>query len=89
MQVQILYGKEIKSQEELHQLLAEKLQFPDHYGCNLDALYDCLCERREALELIIEESAALQEQLSDYAGKFFRVLQDASEENAVLQVKLV
>ena len=25
-----------------HKLLKEAFNFPDYYGCNLDALYDCL-----------------------------------------------
>ncbi len=29
---------------ELHDYLAEKMGFPDYYGHNLDALYDCLTD---------------------------------------------
>lgn len=34
----------VQSPQQLHQLLAEKLCFPEWYGHNLDALYDCLTE---------------------------------------------
>lgn len=30
--------------EEGHDYIAEKLHFPEYYGKNLDALYDCLTE---------------------------------------------
>ncbi|WP_296889617.1 barstar family protein [uncultured Methanobrevibacter sp.] len=31
-------------EKEGHKYLKEALEFPDYYGENLDALYDCLCE---------------------------------------------
>ena len=33
------------SGKELHQALRMMLDLPDYYGCNADALYDCLSER--------------------------------------------
>ena len=30
--------------EELHSYLKKKMKFPDYYGENLDALFDCLTE---------------------------------------------
>ena len=37
----VLYGEEMK--ENPHEYIKEKLDLPDYYGENLDALYDCLC----------------------------------------------
>lgn len=37
-----LEGCEISSMEQFHIALKEKLDFPDYYGGNLNALYDCL-----------------------------------------------
>ena len=37
-----LDGKLIK--REGHDYLKDALNFPDYYGQNLDALYDCLCD---------------------------------------------
>lgn len=87
MQVQILYGEQLTSKEQLHQLLAERLRFPAYYGCNLDALWDCLSERSTALELILSEQEALCANLPDYGLKFLRVLEDAARENPQIQVK--
>ena len=33
------------SAKELHLALKMMLDLPDYYGCNADALYDCLSER--------------------------------------------
>ena len=33
------------SPRELHLALKMLLKLPEHYGCNADALYDCLSER--------------------------------------------
>lgn len=38
--------------ERGHDYLMEALDFPDYYGKNLDALYDCLTEMECDIELI-------------------------------------
>ena len=36
----------VNEREEAHEYLAEVFSFPDYYGKNLDALFDCLGEMR-------------------------------------------
>ncbi|MDO4489043.1 MAG: barstar family protein, partial [Eubacteriales bacterium] len=43
----ILDFYKINTKEAAHDYLAEKLGFPEYYGKNLDALYDCLTEIAE------------------------------------------
>ena len=64
-------GKLIK--EDGHDYLMEVLNLPDYYGKNLDALYDCLCEMEEEIELINPED----------------VDKDASEENEFLKFEIL
>ena len=38
----VLDGKTIKTEAALHNFLKSELGFPDYYGMNLDALWDCI-----------------------------------------------
>lgn len=49
----VLDGKKIIDRETLHKTLKKELRFPEYYGENLDALWDCLTTDLE-LPLIIE-----------------------------------
>ncbi len=88
MQVQFLYGSQIHSRAELHELLAQRLALPGYYGNNLDALYDCLSSQNTHLELIVTETDALYKHLSNYGESFLRVLKDAAVENRSFHLKI-
>lgn len=55
-----------------HDYLAQTLNFPDYYGRNLDALYDCLTEMSDLQIEIINSSEAY-----GYYDKVLKVLKDA------------
>lgn len=46
-------GRQYASANELHLALKMLLGLPEHYGCNADALYDCLSERVEPANLVV------------------------------------
>ncbi len=71
-------GASIPDRRALHEALAPVL--PEWYGRNLDALYDCLTEPGELIQLTIQDLDALEKHLGGYAHAFLRVLKDASEE---------
>lgn len=82
----ILDGGAIHDRRELHAALARGLEFPHWYGCNLDALRDCLTDLTET-RLTIVNPQALETALGPYAQSFFRVLEDAAAENGELHVE--
>ena len=48
-----LDGSAYSSPRALHAAIRNMLSLPDYYGMNADALYDCLSERREPVNLWI------------------------------------
>ncbi len=76
-----LDAENILDTETLHEKIAEILKFPEYYGKNLDALYDCLTELSEETELVIENAPYLNYNLGIYAGKFISVLAEAEMMN--------
>lgn len=79
--------REIVDKVDLHERLAEVLDFPDYYGKNLDALWDLLMDVREGLDLQIIGVEAFREALGGYADKFLITLEQAQEENSAFRVQ--
>ena len=49
----ILDGALMKDRESMHDVLTENFQLPSYYGRNLDALWDMLTERNEAMSVAL------------------------------------
>ena len=80
----LINGKEIKSQEHLHNTLAKELNFPRHYGKTLDALYDTLSTDFSGQTIIhIKYQSILRSKLgADYTDAFIQTIMDASDDNS-------
>ena len=65
--------------ENGHDYLAEALDFPDYYGKNLDALYDCLTEISCEIELV--NASAVDKDIID-------TFKDAASEYELLKLKM-
>ena len=72
----ILDGKRMVDRDAMHAELKEKLGLPDYYGGNLDALNDCLGERRERELVVIRDFADFAEDCGLYGLKLLRVFND-------------
>lgn len=78
----VLDGRMLHSRAALHEALAHRLALPEHYGANLDALYDCLTQpHAPPLRLRVLHPEALHAQLGGYAGALERMLRDAAAQN--------
>ncbi|BFH62821.1 MULTISPECIES: barstar family protein [Paenibacillus] len=77
----ILDGKKIDNRAQLHAVLKEALELPDHYGNNLDALWDCLTGWVEMPLTIrwvhVQES---DKKLGEYSGQLLQLFKEAEDE---------
>ena len=64
----VLDGKRMTGRQAMHEELKRKLDLPDYYGGNLDALNDCLGERRERELIVIENAGAFLDFCEDSEG---------------------
>lgn len=70
----------ISNKEEMHKYLAKKFEFPDYYGGNLDALFECLTDIAEPTAVNIINA------INDYDEQIINVITSAEEENDNLAV---
>lgn len=75
----------VTDRKEFHRLLSQTLSFPEWYGNNLDALYDCLTDLREPVHLILEN----WDSLSPALRCFRAVLEEAELENPCLVITCI
>ncbi|MFS0654966.1 barstar family protein [Bacillus sp. 179-C3.3 HS] len=86
-----LNGAACQSQEALHNQLIDTLHLPNHYGKNLDALWDCLTgEVSLPIELTWVDFQVSKKYLGDYAESLHQLFKEAEEELAgQFQFKIV
>jgi ribonuclease inhibitor len=79
-----LDGNRLCDASSVHTYLKEMLDFPEYYGNNFDALYDCLTDLEE-IEINIlppDEDGAIYQ-------KFIRVLKAADRSSCSLKINLL
>lgn len=70
----------IQTIRALHVYLAYMLDLPAHYGKNLDALHDVLCEESEHVCIVLTGTPA-SEEMAAYLPRLERVMDDSAQEN--------
>lgn len=72
------------AQKEIHALLKSALSFPGYYGCNLDALFDLLCEPHEMWDISFIHCRRLWQEKALYMEQLREVFRDAAAEGAAV-----
>lgn len=79
MQMIMLDGSRMTDPKEAHRYLARALHLPDYYGCNLDALYDCLTSFGDCPIILMEHVEAI----GVYGDSLLTVFQDAAKTGSI------
>ncbi len=65
----------VKYYLQIHEIIKEALDFPDYYGKNWDAFWDCLTDMvGETIHIEIYGFHILEEKFPDTAQKFIKIL---------------
>ena len=75
----ILNCENLLERKQAHLYLAEILEFPEYYGKNLDALFDCLTEIGECTIVLLGEPELRQN--GGYGVKILKVFEEAAQAN--------
>ncbi|MCR5475736.1 MAG: barstar family protein [Lachnospiraceae bacterium] len=75
----VLDCAQMTDRDTAHEYIAHELEFPDYYGKNLDALFDCLTQMDECSILFTNLDAL--EMLGDYSGAMLAVFEEAEAIN--------
>lgn len=82
----VITAEEATTRAEFHNVIAQKLSFPDYYGENLDALHDCLTDICSDTTIRIVGFEKMRDNLGNFAKSLSRVLKASADENPKLSI---
>ena len=75
---------------EIHKALKQQLDFPDYYGENLSALWDCLRYYSfENIKIVVKGISELPSELQEYMNSILEVFEDVHTENPAIIFEIV
>lgn len=81
MKIVELDGALFTDRVQTHEILQEKLELPEYYGKNVDALWDCLTGELElSVQIVWNNYEKSEEQLGEYARLLKTVFEEAQQE---------
>ena len=81
----ILDCERLSPRRGAHEYLQEALGLPEHYGRNLDALFDCLTDLRDCTIVLRGKDALARS--GGYGARILRVMEDAARANPRLTLE--
>lgn len=84
----VLDGRAMTDRAAAHAHIKAVLELPEHYGRNLDALYDMLTERAQPTKVILKNADCMKTRLGQYAAALIDTLIQAAAKNPALEVKI-
>ena len=77
----IIEGKGIATPDQFHDAISRALAFPDYYGRNLDALWDCLTGWIDTPTTVIwKDFAVSKAKLGEFGERVAKLLHDVAAE---------
>ena len=78
----IIECEKLTERRKAHRYLAKKLEFPDYYGGNLDALYDVLTglPHKDGRYAFLMPGAEAPEEVAAYAARIKAVFAEAGKD---------
>jgi len=85
----ILNGNRMTSIKTAHRYIKRKLDFPDYYGENLDALWDILSSVSQPTVIKLINCNKMRADLGEYSELLLSVFIDADKENDKVTFEVV
>ena len=82
----IINCENLPNRKQAHEYLAQMLDFPEYYGKNLDALFDCLTELNDCTIVLKGAEALFQD---SYGAKVRKVMEKAAKSNPGLKLEVL
>lgn len=87
MRLMTIDGRLMTSKEALYGHLSRIFSFPNHFGNNLDALWDILNEADEPTQIHFVHVEEAAEQLGEYGERLIELLKELDEQNSNFTVR--
>lgn len=83
-----LNGSEMVDHASTHAYLKKALELPNHYGENLDALWDCLATDMSGKKIIVYNSEMITNNLGLYGESIIQLFWKLQRRMSVFKLKL-